>query len=63
MHSAVFAGGSAEMSIRLGEGSSLEVRNGERRYAAMLTPDAEECLMREELSILGRDPAFERVLG
>ena len=59
----VFAGGSEEMSIRLAEGSTLEVRSGERRYAALLPPDSEECLMREELSILGRDPVFERVLA
>jgi glucose-6-phosphate dehydrogenase assembly protein OpcA len=63
LHSVVFAGGSAEMSIRLGEGSSLEVQNGEHRYSALLPSDSEECLMREELSILGRDPVFEWVLG
>ena len=63
LHSVVFAQGSEEMSIRLGEGSSLEVHAGNRRYSALLPPDSEECLMREELSILGRDPVFERVLG
>ena len=42
---------------------SLEVRTGDRVYSALLPPDSEECLMREELSILGRDPVFERVLG
>ena len=50
-------------SIRLGEGSSLEVRTAERSYSAVLPPDSEECLMHEELSILGRDPVFDRVLG
>ena len=63
VHSVVFAGCGSETSIRLGEGSSLEVRTAERSYSAVLPPDSEECLMREELSILGRDPVFERVLG
>ena len=62
LHSVVFAGGGEEKSIRLGEGSSLEVRVGERRYSALLPADSEEYLMREELSILGRDSVFERVL-
>ncbi len=44
-------------------GSSLEVRTAERSYSAVLPADSEECLMREELSILGRDPVFDRVLG
>lgn len=63
MHSVVFKVGNTEMSIRRTEASSLEVRTGERSYSALLPPDSEECLMREELSILGRDPAFERVLA
>ncbi len=63
VHSVVFGGCGAETSIRLGDGSSLEVRTAERSYSAVLPPDSEECLMREELSILGRDPVFDRVLG
>jgi glucose-6-phosphate dehydrogenase assembly protein OpcA len=63
LHSAVFAGCGAETSVRLGEGSSLEVRTAERSYSAVLPADSEESLMREELSILGRDPVFDRVLG
>jgi len=63
MHSVVFAGESGEMSIRLAGTGSLEVRTGDRVYSALLPPDSEECLMREELSILGRDPVFDRVLG
>ena len=63
VHSVVFAGCGAETSVRLGEGSSLEVRTAERSYSAVLPPDSEDCLMREELSILGRDPVFERILG
>jgi glucose-6-phosphate dehydrogenase assembly protein OpcA len=63
VHSVVFAGCGAETSVRLGEGSSLEVRSVARSYSAILPPDSEECLMREELSILGRDPVFDRVLG
>jgi glucose-6-phosphate dehydrogenase assembly protein OpcA len=63
VHSVVFAGCGAETSVRLGEGSSLEVRTAERSYSAVLPPDSEECLMREELSILGKDPVFDGVLG
>ena len=63
VHSAVFAGCGAETSVRLGEGSSLEVRTAERSYSAVLPPDSEESLMHEELSILGKDPVFDRVLG
>ena len=63
MHSVVFAGEGPEMSIKLGGKGTLEVSTGERVYSALLPPDSEECLMREELSILGRDPVFERVLG
>ena len=62
MHSVVFTVEGTEMSIRRTD-SSLEVRTPERSYSAQLPPDSEECLMREELSILGRDPAFERVLA
>jgi glucose-6-phosphate dehydrogenase assembly protein OpcA len=63
MHSVVFAGCGAETSIRVGQGSSLEVRTADRNYSAVLPPDSDECLMHEELSILGRDPVFDRVLG
>jgi len=63
VHSVVFEGCGSETSVRLSEGSSLEVRTAERSYSAVLPPDSEEGLMREELSILGRDPVFERVLG
>ncbi len=63
VHSVVFPGCGAETSVRLGEGSSLEVHTVERTYSAVLPSDSEECLMREELSILGKDPVFDRVLG
>jgi glucose-6-phosphate dehydrogenase assembly protein OpcA len=63
MHSVVFAGAGPEMSIKLGSKGTLEVNTGERVYSATLSPDSEECLMHEELLILGRDPVFERVLG
>jgi len=63
VHSVVFAGCGAETSVRLGEGSSLEVRTAERNYSAVLASDSEESLMHEELSILGCDPVFDRVLG
>lgn len=63
LHSVVFTGCAPETSIRLGEGSSLEVRTAQRSYSALLPPDSEECLMREELSILDPDPVFDRLLG
>lgn len=63
LHSVVFAGCGSETSVRLGEGSSLEVRTAQRSYSAVLPPDSEQCLMREELSILSPDPVFDRVLG
>ena len=56
-------GRGAEMSIKLGRRASLEVRTGERVYSAMLPPDSEECLMHEELSILGRDPGVRAGAG
>lgn len=62
MHAVVFTGGKEEMSIRLGDGRVLEVRSGEHRYSAILPADSDECLMHEEMSILGRDPVFDRVL-
>jgi glucose-6-phosphate dehydrogenase assembly protein OpcA len=63
LQSVVFTGENGEMSIRRAEASSLEVGIGTRTYSAHLPPDSEECLMREELSISGRDPAFEGVLA
>ncbi|MDP9115476.1 MAG: glucose-6-phosphate dehydrogenase assembly protein OpcA [Acidobacteriota bacterium] len=63
MHSVIFTGAGREMSIKLEGKGTLEVNTGERVYSALLPPDSEECLMHEELSILGRDPVFERVLG
>jgi hypothetical protein len=63
LQSVVFTGENVEISIRRTQASSLEVRMGARTYSAQLPPDSEECLMREELSILGRDPAFEGVLA
>jgi len=63
LQSVVFTGENVEISIRRMQTSSLEVRMATRTYSAQLPPDSEECLMHEELSILGRDPAFEGVLA
>jgi glucose-6-phosphate dehydrogenase assembly protein OpcA len=57
-----FSRADGELSIRLADSGSLAVRAGERTYVSPLPPVTEETLMREELSILGRDPVFDRVL-
>jgi glucose-6-phosphate dehydrogenase assembly protein OpcA len=63
----VLSGGGAEFSIQLstqqGEGSCVEVRAGGNSAHSLLPPSSDDALMREELSILGTDPVFERVLG
>ena len=46
-----------------GEGSCVEVRAGGKSAHSLLPPTSDDALMREELSILGTDPVFERVLG
>ncbi len=51
-----------ELFMGLADSATLTVRAGEKTYSSPLPPVSEETLMREELSILGRDPAFERVL-
>jgi glucose-6-phosphate dehydrogenase assembly protein OpcA len=58
-----FSGAGGERSIQLAASGSLQVRAGERTYASPLPPITEETLMREELTILGRDPVFDRVLA
>jgi glucose-6-phosphate dehydrogenase assembly protein OpcA len=56
-------GGSAEVSIRRTGPSCVEARAGGRSYRTPLPPVTEEALMREELSILGPDSVFDRVLA
>ncbi len=59
------AAGSAEpaASIALAEGPAAEVRVGGLVTRALLPALTDYALMREELAIPGRDPAFERVLA
>ncbi len=59
----VLSGGGAEFSIELREASCVEVRAGGNSVHSLLPPSSDDALMREELSILGTDPVFERVLG
>ena len=67
LRAVVLSGGGAEFSIELssqhGEGSCVEVRAGGKSARSLLPPSSDDALMREELSILGTDPVFERVLG
>jgi glucose-6-phosphate dehydrogenase assembly protein OpcA len=67
LRAVVLSGGGAEFSIELsgqqGEGSCVEVRAGGKSAHSLLPPTSDDALMREELSILGTDPVFERVLG
>jgi glucose-6-phosphate dehydrogenase assembly protein OpcA len=58
-----FSKAGPELSLRQKDTSSLEVRDGAKTYASPLPGTSEEMLLREELSIQGRDPAFDRVLG
>lgn len=63
LRAVTLSGGGAEFSIQLGEGSSVEVRTGGNSAHSMLPPGSDDALMREELSVLGADPVFDRVLG
>jgi glucose-6-phosphate dehydrogenase assembly protein OpcA len=55
--------GDRDISITRIDGSSVEVRSGERLCRSLLPSTDEEVLMREELSILNADPVFDRVLA
>ena len=59
------AHGSADViaSIALAEGHAAEVRVGELVSKTLLPALNDYSLMREELSIPGRDPVFERALA
>lgn len=57
----VFANPGEEVRIERRD-SQLEIHAGGKVHTSPLSPGLEEALMREELSILDRDPAFERVL-
>lgn len=50
-------------SISLAEGAAAEVRSGDLVSKALLPALDDYALMRDELSIPGRDPEFERVLA
>jgi glucose-6-phosphate dehydrogenase assembly protein OpcA len=63
LRAVVLSGGGAEFSIQQGEGSCVEVRAGGNSAHSLLPPSSDDALMREELSVLGTDPVFDRVLG
>jgi hypothetical protein len=50
-------------SIALAEGHAAEVKTGGLVSKALLPALTDYALMREELAIPGRDPAFERALA
>lgn len=58
-----FTRAAGEIAIHQKDAASLEVRAGAKTYASPLPGLSEEMLLGEELSILGSDPAFDRVLG
>jgi glucose-6-phosphate dehydrogenase assembly protein OpcA len=58
-----FSADGADFSIQLLDGSSVEVRGGGHSALSLLPPASVDALMREELSLLGTDPVFDRVLG
>ena len=63
LRAVALSGGGAEFSIRLTEASCVEVRAGGSSAPSLLPSGSDDALMREELSILGADPVFDRVLG
>jgi glucose-6-phosphate dehydrogenase assembly protein OpcA len=63
LRAVAFSAGGADFSIQLLDGSSVEVRAGGNTAHSLLPPVSGDALMREELSLLGADPVFDRVLG
>ena len=56
------ADGSCDVAIRTGEGASVEVRVNDMVTHAVFNPPSVYTLLREELSLTGRDPVFEAAL-
>jgi glucose-6-phosphate dehydrogenase assembly protein OpcA len=63
LQSVTLSGGGSEIAIVRTEGSCVEIRGGAHDSRSLLPADSEEALMGEELSILGADPAFDRILA
>ena len=63
LRAVVLSGGGAEFSIQLGKSSCVEVRAGAHSAHSRMPPSSDDTLMREELSMPGTDPVFDRVLG
>jgi glucose-6-phosphate dehydrogenase assembly protein OpcA len=63
LRAVVLSSSKGELSLTKAERGALEVSGPGRRYRASLPPTNEETLLREELSILGPDAVYERVLG
>jgi len=62
LRSVAFSGEDVDLELSLAPPNFLEARSGSRKVCSVLPPVTEEALMREELSILNSDPAFDRVL-
>jgi glucose-6-phosphate dehydrogenase assembly protein OpcA len=58
-----FMRGQEKVCLLLKDENTLEIRTGETVYTSPLPGVSEEMLMGEELSILGGDPVFDRVLA
>lgn len=57
-----FLGDGIDIAIRSQDGVTAEIAANGRVSCTVFSPDHEVALMREELSILGRDPVYEAVL-
>jgi glucose-6-phosphate dehydrogenase assembly protein OpcA len=63
IQSVTLAGAKTSLRLERVDGSCLHVTGAGRNYRATLPPTDEQSLMRQELSILGPDPVWERVLA
>ncbi len=63
LRSVTLAGASDSLTISAGSDHCVQVSGCGRQYRSLLPSTSEEALMQEELSILGPDPVYERVLS
>ena len=63
LQSVVFAADTNETSMRRAQASALDVRTPSGSYTTPLPAATDEALMQEELSILGKDAVFQRMLA
>jgi hypothetical protein len=63
LRSIVLSGDFGDVNITRPDKATLEVHSGGRVRRSKMVVFSEDVLMSEELSILGPDPVFARVLG